>query len=637
MTVVLPIALHCQDMDDLWESAGDDPSIRLYFESLQENPIDLNSATSQRLQEVLFLDRQLATAIIRYRNQRYPLESTEEILNVPGMSPELYAAIQPYIAVQPVPQPVQLDAQAVTRLYRRFPQSRGYSDGVYQGDPWGAGTALSCSRGNLSLGGVVQKDAGEPLWNDHQVFFLRADNLFGGQSRLVVDAYRLSFGQGLVISNGFRLSSSTADPMAILPRRALGVREFHSTNETSYFQGAAYEQWFRNLSAAIFVSRAYRDAALDDSGNVSTIQTSGLHRTPSEDANRNQLREDLWGGHLGCDLSIASFGVTGYHSAYYPSIGAQDSVTRHFDLEGDGNSVLGVHADCQVGNVGVGGEIAWSDPGGKAFLVEGRFDIATAQTSCIYRRYDPDFHNLHTLALTEWGEAAQNEEGWLLAAKLPLWSGARLAARADIVKSLWRTYSLPLPRHGSGALVSLVQELAQRHTFQVRFRGSDVQNLYQDVVVHEIRTGVRLQWDWQEPRARSYRLRWEQIRFDTPAASESGDGWMLYAQMTVSNRRLSGKFRAATFDAPAYGARIYAYEDDIPGRLVNQLFYGRGRRLSARLRWAFASQFDLWLKLGATFYDGVESVGSGWDEIPSNHVFDVAIALQWSLSEANVE
>jgi len=634
---LLAASLYSQDMEDLWESAGDDPSIGLYFESLQQNPIDLNSATTDRLQDALFLDRHLVNAIIMYRNQHYPLQSAEEIRNVTGMSLELYDALQPYITVQPVSQPVQFDTHAVTRFYRRYPRCRGFSEGVYQGDPWGASTAVLCSRGNLSLGGVVQKDAGEILWNDHQALFLRADNLFHLENRLVIGSYRVSFGQGLVISNGFRLSSSTADPTAILPRQALGVREFHSTSETNYFQGAAFEQRLPHLSAALFASRAFRDASRDDSGNISAIQSSGLHRTAFEDANRDQLREDLWGGHLEYNTSVASIGVTGYHSAYQPSIGVQDSVTQHFDFDGGANTVIGVHGGCQLGNAGLAGEIAWSDPGGKAFLVEGRAEIATVQTSCIYRKYDRDFHNYHTLTLTEWGEEAQNEEGWLLAVTLPLWTGARLAARTDIVQTPWRTYALPLPRHGSDAVVSFDQKLARRHTFLIRFRGSDVENLYQTAVIHEIRTGVRLQWDWQETRARSYRLRWEQIRFDTPAPLESGSGWMLYGQMTASSRRLSGKLRALTFDVPVYGARIYAYEDDVPGRLVNQLFYGRGRRLSARLKWSFASQFDLWLKLGTTFYDGVNSVGSGWDEIPSHRIYDVSIALQWRLSEANVE
>ena len=108
---------------------------------------------------------------------------------------------------------------------------------------------------------------------------------------------------------------------------------------------------------------------------------------------------------------------------------------------------------------------------------------------------------------------------------------------------------------------------------------------------------------------------------------------MLYGQTVFANgRRLTAKFRIATFDVPVYGARIYAYEDDLPGRLVNQLYYGQGRRLSSRLKWVIASGWNLWLKAAFITYHGIDQVGSGWDEIPANQTYDVGIALQWKRS-----
>jgi hypothetical protein len=421
--------------------------------------------------------------------------------------------------------------------------------------------------------------------------------------------------------------------MAILPRHPIGVREFRSTSESDYFQGIAAQQYLHNITIATFVSRSLRDASLDSMGFVESIHTSGLHRTSAEQVDRDRLQEDLWGGYIAAANDIASVGITGYHSEYSPQLGAADSITQHFNLEGGTNDVMGVHGDCNLSGARLAGEIAFSRSGGKAVIIEVRYGISLARASCIYRRYDPNFQNLHAVTLTEWGEGAQNEEGWLLAAQIPLWRGAGLATRADIVRTPWRTYSFPMLRQGSGVVVSINQEVDQTHRFLARFRGSKIDNLDNDEIITETRASVRLQWDWDENRMRSYRLRWEQVRFDTPVSIESGSGWMLYAQLSVKDRRrLAAKFRITTFDAPVYGARIYAYEDDIPGRITNQLLYGRGRRLSSRLKWTAAPGWKLWLKLGVTLYDGVDSVGSGWDEIPSNHIYDVGIALQWEIS-----
>jgi hypothetical protein len=636
-TVLSLSALHGQGLEELWEAAGDDPSLRTHFETLRDNPIDLNTADAQRLQETLFLDPALVNNVIQYRNRHYPLTSTDDILNVPGMSPDLYRFLKPYITVTPTPPAPGLQAKLVSRIYRRYPHSRGYSEQIYRGDPLGASHAITLTRGNISCGSLIHKDPGETRWNDHQAIFVRADQILGPHDRWILGTYRLGFGQGLVLSNGFRLSSTSADPMAILPRQPLGVRQFASTSEFQYFQGAAVQNQYRNLAFALFLSRIFRDASLEDDGGVKTIQTTGLHRTTSEDANRQQLREDLYGGHLEYSGDAGSAGLTAYQVQYQPHLSPADPETQHFDFVGSNNSVIGINAAYRLGAVQLSGEIARSKSGGQAFLIDGKINIASAQTSAIYRRYDPDFHNMYAVTLTEWGHEANNEEGWLLAMKTPLWQGATFASRADITTTPWRTYSFPLTRHGSGVVMSLEQSLGKQHTLFARLRASQVEDIESGAIIRQTRLSTRCQWDWEENRSRSYRLRWERVDFDTPAASESGIGWMAYGQLTVTDQRaLTAKFRLAAFDIPVWGARIYAYEDDLPGRMVSHLFSGTGRRLSTRVKWSAFPSWNLWLKAAATAYDGVTSIGSGWDQIPSHLSYDLGIALEWKTSASKL-
>jgi hypothetical protein len=623
-------SLRGQDMEDLWEASGDDPSLRQHFEYLAENPIDLNCANAEQLQELLFLDPLQINTILQYRNHHYPLSSPDELLNIPGISPEMYRALQTYLTVAPFPKSHGIHGQILSRFYRRYPHSRGYSENIYHGNPMGMSHSLELEQGNLTWGVVVQKDPGESHWDDHQALFVRADGVLTQNDYWVLGNYRLGFGQGLVLSNGYRLASTTADPEAILTRRAIGVREYYSTGEFGYFQGAAYQNQFHHLTSAVFLSRIFLDASVDDNGEVGTIQTTGLHRTITEESNREQLCEDLWGSHLEVSTNIASIGVTGYRAEYQPHLNPGDPVTQHFRLQGSENSVLGVNGSFHLDSGAINAEVAKSQSGGKAFLIEGKYSITSVQTSCIYHRYDPNFQNMYAVTLTEWGEEAQNEEGWLLALSTPLWRGALLSSRADITRTLWRTYTFPFSRQGAGVVIAIDQSLGLKHTVGVRLRSSQVDDLKQDAIIRELRSSIRAQWDWQENKTRSYRLRWERVQFDTPTSLESGIGWMGYGQMTVGVRqRLSAKCRLVTFDVPVYGARIYAFEDDLPGRLVNQLFYGSGRRLTCYLKYTIAAGWNFWLKAGVTSYDGVNEIASGWDEISASNIYDLGIALEW--------
>lgn len=63
----------------------------------QATTIDLNSASSFKLMKIDYVSRNLAKAIVRFRDESGPFKSPEDLLQVPGMNDELLQQIKPWL------------------------------------------------------------------------------------------------------------------------------------------------------------------------------------------------------------------------------------------------------------------------------------------------------------------------------------------------------------------------------------------------------------------------------------------------------------------------------------------------------------------------------------------------------------
>ena len=58
--------------------------------------IDLNTATLGELQTLPGIGPKLSESIIQYRDQHFPIDDFDEILNVSGIGPKRYSTLKPY-------------------------------------------------------------------------------------------------------------------------------------------------------------------------------------------------------------------------------------------------------------------------------------------------------------------------------------------------------------------------------------------------------------------------------------------------------------------------------------------------------------------------------------------------------------
>lgn len=153
--------------------------------------------------------------------------------------------------------------------YRSYPDSmlQQYPNRKYLGEPFYHSVRYSYAFDErIQFGLVAEKDAGEPFWNEyHKGYDYYSMHLFLKDMNkwlksLAIGDYKISFGQGLVISNDFSPSRNALVSQA--ERRTNGFRRHFSTNENDFFQGAAATVNWKNLDISLFYSYRKLDGSV---------------------------------------------------------------------------------------------------------------------------------------------------------------------------------------------------------------------------------------------------------------------------------------------------------------------------------------------------------------------------------------
>lgn len=148
---------------------------------------------------------------------------------------------------------------------------------------------------------LAEKDAGEPFWNEyHKGYDYYSMHLFLKDMNkwlksLAIGDYKISFGQGLVISNDFSPSRNALVSQA--ERRTNGFRRHFSTNENDFFQGAAATVNWKNLDISLFYSYRKLDGSVD-STIVTSFKTDGLHRLVRDREKMRKVAMQTYGGNI---------------------------------------------------------------------------------------------------------------------------------------------------------------------------------------------------------------------------------------------------------------------------------------------------------------------------------------------------
>lgn len=628
-----------------------------------ENPLNINTATVEELQLLyMFTDLQIQS-LMRHRSRFGPLGSIYELQAVNNFDLQTIRMAAPFITALP---PVGLGKVGLKDLlatgkndlflrYRRViePQA-GYQptedDGVieppaFRGSPDYGYLRYRCQFGrSLTVGITAEKDAGERI--DRGPDFFSGHVMFRGKRglrALVVGDYNAQFGQGLTYWSGLGFGKS---PYVInLKKNPLQLRPYTSVDENRFLRGAAAILGKDHLELTVFGSSKKIDGNLavpedttltDDEFTITSFQSSGLHRTESEWADRKVINENTAGANLRYSKRSLSVGVTGVYTAFDRSFTPGGRRYQAFDFSGNENLNIGADYQCVIRNANFFGEISRSRNGAVAVLngvvasLHPRLSLAV-----LYRNFPADYQALQVNVFAENNDRARNERGLYLAAETKLASAWTLSLYADQVLFPWLTFNADAPSRFTDYFMQLNCRPDKKHEFYLRYRWrSNEANVNTgepiDYPIPYFRHNVRFHAAYTAHPNIQLKSRFE-WNMRKPENGRATNGYLLYQDVIWKKlgSRLSFQARYALFNTPSWDVAIYAYETDVLYAYSIPAYSGKGSRIYAMAKWAATRGIDVWLRYGQWLYDDRSVISSGNMQINANHKQEIHVQVRW--------
>lgn len=651
-----------QDLEDALEAFDTgDPELSgamltQLLQDLAANPVNINSAAAGELMQVPGIDLRLARAITAYRRQVKPFEHIEELQEVEGIGEVTYRKLRPYLTVGTglaLGKALYDDRRYWThdghfemfsRYRRTLQQQAGYRrDGEegegYLGSPVQYYQRARYRSDHLTVNITQQKDAGERRSGmtgfDYNSWHLGLYEV-GKLRSMVVGDYGLYFGQGLVLWNG-RSFGKGRSVIRSAQRSSRGIRPYASSQESDFFRGAA-ATYGRKLQLTAFFSSRRLTAASFSGDTMRMPRENGYHRTARERAQRNGLRQRLYGGRVRVELPFGVVGGTGYRTIYDKPVTGGDRLYDRFDFRGHANSVWGIDYTILAGPATLFGEAARSRNGGTGILAGVQSALGPdTELAVIYRRYEADFQSMMGGSFGEYGGEPKNEEGFYMGLTHQLGDHITFYGYIDQFRAPTPRYGIDQPSRGYDWLA--LAEVALPHNIgiylQARSEIEDAEYESEDAYGRTTvrlgkarRSTARLQFEYRvNPRIR-LRSRLEGVWHGQPAAPAEF-GYLLYQDVRVApSDKLTIDGRITLFETDSYNTRLYQFENDLLYLMSSEMLYKQGQRLYLLVNYEPLSYLELWAKFGITLFENSNVIGSGLNQIQGNSRSDIGIQVR---------
>ena len=571
------------------------------------------------------------------------------------------------------------------RVQRRLNAQRGYDDALqtdstshYAGSPERFYTRLRASyRRTFSANLTMEKDPGEPFgWrpeeNTYGFDYLSghvALRRVGRIESLVLGDFTAQFGQGLALWSGSGFGKGR-EAVRSLSRRGRGIVPYGSVDENAYFRGAGLSVMVTpEIIATAFGSRRLLDASVTEVDSldfadgfgeglppgvlpgdavVTSLGATGLHRTPDvrtgsgvrpgEIARKDALGETLFGGAVEWRPGIGRFGVTGYTAQFDNAIQPGTRPEDRFDFSGTQAAAASVFGDARLGELFVFGELATDREGDLGAVGGVQADLGGgARALALGRHYTPDFQSLHGYGFGERNGATQNESGLYLGLEMRPSKTWLFSGFVDQYRFPYIRFGLDRPGTGVEALLYAEHRPTRWLTLalQGRTETRDERRLFTTDTGAELgglgqanRRSLRAQLDWQASRSVRLRTRTEVAEYRREGDRDTGS--LVYQDARwQATRWLRVDGRLLFFRTTGFGARLYAFENDVYGVLSNAVLTGRGQRAYVLLSTEPLDDLTLQAKLAWTRFEDTFTVGSGLSEIDGPRVRDLSLSLRY--------
>lgn len=593
-----------------------------YLENLRQQPLDLNRATREDLFGMRLLNEIQIENFLRYRDQFGPLLNAYELQAVPTWElPDIrrilqFAGVNTGLDTRNIPLWRGL-TEGQNELLLRWgrPDPPIYNTAGAEGKPniWAMRYRHSFDN-RLRFGFTAENDAGEAFFrgsNNHGFDFYSAhfyvQNAGPTLQTLAIGDFSARMGQGLLLQTRFA-AGKTAETTTIA-RGGGRIGPYAAFGEAFFLRGAAATfNLGKNWEITALLSYRRRDGnvtTLQDSTDqefadiaFTSLQLSGLHRTPAEIDDEKALREWVGGMAVTRKWKNGQVSLNGLHLRYDKPWQPTLAPYRQFVFQGDRLSGASVDYFWRRRNWYAFGEIARSDNGGMAALNGVLFAADRRVTlAVLHRNLDRDYQSVYAAPFAE-ASGASNEQGLYAGTDIRFGRKWQINAYVDLWKHPWLRFGVNAPSRGSEYLGRIIWNPKRGVSvyalwfLEVKERNSSIEEVA--ALAENRRSRLRLHASYKVGSGMEMRSRLEWTGFEIRPQPRS-KGFLAYQEVVVRplGSRVSGTARFVIFDTQDYDARVYTFENDLFAAISIPGFAGRGSRYFVNLNWRVNDWFRL--------------------------------------------
>lgn len=676
-----------QQLENLAESSeneeADYTNLLDQLNQFKEHPINLNNTSLEELRQLQLLNDIQIVALLKHISKTGKLITIYELQGIEGFDLQTIQRILPYVHVKDsftaahfsMKEMFRSGQHAVVLRYgRTLEEQKGFTStdslslynsqsSRYIGSPDKLYARYRFTYGtNVSWGITAEKDQGELFFKNKQRFnYDWYENALNGNQKTGFDFYsahlyvrnlkfiralalgdfQATFGQGLTMWSGYSFGKS-ADIMGT-KRSAAGLRPYASVDENLFLRGAAATFGYKKFEATAFASYKKVDANVSDTTAdgeilaISSLQETGYHSTVGEIADKHAINQTIYGGNIAYKGQSFSIGLTGTHYALDKNLKRDLSYYNQFEFSAKENTNVGLDYNLIVRNFNFFGEEAFSANGGSAFVngVTVSLDPRLSFTA-LHRYYQRNFQNLLSNGFGESTRPA-NEKGLYLgmvAKPLPHFT---LSAYYDRFEFPWLKYQIDAPSTGYDYMAQLNFTPSKKFDayFRIRSRSkfktytSDITDI--DVIVPYEQTNYRINTSISILPSVKLKNRIELVDYKV-SEDKTEKGFMVYQDVSFNKigKPFSFTLRYALYQTDTYNARIYVYENDVPGAYTIPAYYYRGSKFYILLDYNITRRIEVWLRFAQTVYDNQKIISEGsLTEIPGNAKSEVKAQIRF--------
>ena len=648
------------------EANVDYTDLQEQLESYNRNKLNLNKASREQLQRLIFLEDNQVNAILNHRQVFGDFMSLYELQTIAVLDPITIYYLTYFVSVDENWQEDQTTFMEMVRkgkheligLYELEGQQRvGYTSerrlnnqSYYLGNQDRYVFRYRFSYGNrLSFGYNGEKDMGEQFGRGAQSsgfdfnsihFYYRPRK--GLLKAIALGDYQVNFGQGLTFGSGLAARKSA---FVMNVRRSFApIRPYRSLNENEFLRGSALTFGKRNWQLVVFGSRKAISTnfnaqdTLQSEDLFSSLSITGLHRTQSEADRKHNVTQTIYGGNLRYGFKLGHIAFTHVQSDYDVAFVAGNQPYQLYNFRGKSLINSGIDYNIQWRNVNLFGEASRSNNNAYAatlgFIVslDANLDVVV-----MYRNFAKNYQATLNNPFAE-NSDGRNEQGMYTGLTLRFTPQVVLNAYVDVYQSKWLRYLTDAPSKGVDFLSELqynpskTAQLYARFRREVKARNQSGNTAATDYLSNQQRSTYRFNAQYKVSLDLTAKSRVEVIQF-SDELNKDRFGTLVFQdiQYSTPKKRLSLITRVAYFTVDDYNARVYAAENDVLYQYAVPLYQNSGVRYYMVARAKITRKLELWLKFSETIYSNVKTISSGLEQINGNRLTDLRVQFRYVL------